>query len=432
MKKIKGRAASVMLLALLVIFGMTVYVLRYIDDGGSWAMYFSSVNSDSTGRLLDRNGKLLAYFSGADNSFAEDELTRKASYHVTGDFWGRTGSGLISDFVSELQGFSLISGTTKAQHRVLELSIDTELNNVAYQALGEERSGAVLLCNYKTGEILCLVSTPSIDPAAAEIEPQEGAYINRCLSAAFTPGSVFKLITAAAAIENIDGLYDMEFYCEGVYTIAGVDIKCSGFHYTQSFEDAIANSCNCAFARLAVMLGQDTMIKYVRDYGFLDSHEVDGITTAVGSYPLDFVGDPELAWSGIGQSTDLVCPYSMLRYVSAIANSGVLIEHSLIIDDKEADSLRLMPESTANELKRLMSYAAYTHYDSENNFPGLNICAKTGTAELGDGTSHAWFTGFLDDAEHPYAFVVLVERGGGGLSTAGALANTLLQEAVNR
>ena len=431
MKKIKGRAASVMLLALAVIFGMTVYLLRYIDNGGSWAMYFSSVNSESTGQLVDRNGKLLAWFSGADQRFSPDELTRKASYHVTGDYWGRTGSGLISDFASELQGFSLISGTTKAQHRTLQLSIDTELNNIAYQALGEERSGAVLLCNYKTGEILCLMSAPGIDPTATEIEPKEGAYINRCLSAAFTPGSVFKLITAAAAIENLD-IYNMSFYCDGVYTIAGVDIKCAGVHYTQSFEDAMANSCNCAFAQIAVKLGQDTMIKYVTDYGFLESHRVDGIDTAVGNYPMEFIGDPELAWSGIGQSTDLISPYSMLRYVSAIANDGLLAEHSLVIDGEAVKTERILNEDTADKLKQLMSYAAYTHYDIENNFPGLKLCAKTGTAELGDGTSHAWFTGFLEDEEHPYAFVVLVERGGGGLSTAGTLANTLLQEVVKR
>ena len=431
MKKIRGRAASVMLLCLLVIFGMMVYILRYIDDGGSWAMYFSAVNSESTGRLLDRNDNTLAFFSGADQRFSEDELTRIANYHVTGDYWGRTGSGLVSDFASELQGFSLISGTTKAQHRTLKLSIDSELNKLAYQALGEERSGAVMLSNYKTGEVLCLMSSPGIDPAAQEIEPKEGAYINRCLSAAFTPGSVFKLITAAAAIENLD-VYNMSFYCEGVYTIAGVDIKCAGVHYTQNFEDAMSNSCNCAFAQIAVKLGQDTMIKYVRDYGFLDKQSLDGIETAAGSYPLDFVGDPELAWSGIGQSTDLVCPYTMLRYVSAIANGGVLVEPSLVLDEETADTLRLVNEDTADKLKQLMSYAAHTHYDMENNFPGLNICAKTGTAELGDETSHAWFAGFLDDEEHPYAFVVLVERGGGGLSTAGVLANTLLQEAVSK
>lgn len=431
MKKMKTRSMSVLLIVLAVLFGMGVYIMRYIDRGGSWAMYFSSANSESTAHLLDRNGVELAGFTDGEYSFTEDELARLSMYHVTGDRWGRTGAGVLTGFVDELQGFSLVTGTTKAQHRSLTLSLDTELNKRAYELM-DGRSGAVMLCDYTSGELLCYLSTPGIDPIAEIEEPPEGAYINRCISAAFTPGSVFKLITAAAAIENLPNLYDMEFYCEGVYTIAGVDIICAGMHYTQNFEQALSNSCNCAFARLAVMLGQDTMIEYVEKFGLLSSHSLDGMSTAAGSYPLDFVGDPELGWSGIGQSTDLACPYSMLRLVSAIANGGVVCEPSLLLDGDAPAQSRMMDAETAKQLKALMNYAAVTHYDSENNFPGLNICAKTGTAELGDGTSHSWFVGFLDDAEHPYAFVVLIERGGGGLSNAGVLANELLQKAVTQ
>ena len=87
-----------------------------------------------------------------------------------------------------------------------------------------------------------------------------------------------------------------------------------------------------------------------------------------------------------------------------------------------------MEASTAARLKQYMSYNAVTSYDSENNFPGLNICAKTGTAETGDGSSNAWFVGFLDDDEHPYAFVTMVERGGSGLSVAGTVTNKYLQD----
>ena len=149
---------------------------------------------------------------------------------------------------------------------------------------------------------------------------------------------------------------------------------------------------------------------------------------AAGSYPLEFVGDPETGWSGIGQSTDLVCPYSMLRMVCAIANGGVLIEPKLINDGRESVAERFMDAATADKLHRMMSYNAATAYDAEHNFPGLNICAKTGTAELGDGTSNAWFVGFLDDDEHPYAFVTMIERGGGGLAMAGTVTNKFLQD----
>lgn len=428
MKKISRRAISVLLIAAAVIFGCVVYVLRYIDDGRSWALAFSSANSGSSGLISDRNGVVLARFDGGTNLYADDEQTRISCYHALGDYTGATATGVINNFWDDMQGFSLVTGTTKAQSFAMSLNIDSRLNNTAYEALAG-RNGAVLVMNYKNGELLCMVSSPSIDPLADNSNPPDGAYINRCLSASFTPGSVFKLITAAAAIENIPDIFSRTYYCEGSYTIAGVEIYCSGTHYTQTFEQALANSCNCAFAQITVSLGQDTMVEYVKKYGFLDAQSLDGISTAAGSYPTEFVGDPELAWSGIGQSTDLVCPYSLLRYVAAIANGGTLCEPRLVMSGAEAEKSQLMEADTADKLKQMMSYNVVSHYSSDR-FPGLNVCAKTGTAELGDGTSHAWFAGFLDDEAHPYAFVVLVERGGGGLTNAGAVANTVLQAAV--
>lgn len=433
MRKITNRSFSLLLIAALVICGMGFYLLEYVDRGQDWALYFSRVNSGSSGLLLDRNGQMLASFGQSREEFSPDAHVRTANYHVTGDYWGRTGAGVLSRYWSGTQDFSIFTGMTKTEDSVLTLSIDSKLNEYIYDqlmALGEDTKGLMLLSNYKTGEILGLVSVPSTDPLDTEAELKDGTYINRCLSASFTPGSIFKLITAAAALEQIEGINDMEFYCEGEYEIAGVPIICTGSHYTQTFEQALSNSCNVAFAQIAVMLGQDTMVDYVTNYGFLDSHELNGINTAAGSYPTDFVGDPELGWSGIGQSTDMVCPYAMLRFLCAVANGGKLIEPSLILDDTEAESIRYMEASTAGRLKQMMNYNVVDHYNGEENFPGLKLCAKTGTAELGDGTSHAWFVGFLADDEHPFAFVTLVERGGYGLSTSGPIANNVLQWAV--
>ncbi|MDO4982193.1 MAG: penicillin-binding transpeptidase domain-containing protein [Eubacteriales bacterium] len=450
MKRISNRAVSVLFLAFLVICGMIVYVIRYVDDGAKWAMYFSRINSGSTGELTDRNGIRLAFFSGSENSFSEDDFTRRANYHVTGDYWGRTGTGVLSRFSGELQGFDPISGTTQVENSRLKLNIDSRLNNIIYKQLfqltknGEDRysldengndviiraeryNAAVLVCNYRTGELLGMVSMPTVDPLDADTVPQEGAYINRCLSAAFVPGSVFKLVTAIAAIENLPDLDSRSYYCEKTYDIAGVPIVCSGVHYTQNFAQALANSCNVAFSQIAVSLGQDTMVKYVKELGLLDRHELDGIPTAKGSYPTEFVGDPELGWSGIGQSTDLVCPYSLLRIVSAIANDGVIVEPKLIMDGKKAESSRLLERTTAEKMKELMAFNVSYHYGGDATFPGLNICAKTGTAETGYGTTHSWFAGFLNDDAHPYAFVTFVEDGGDGLGTAGVLTNRILQ-----
>ena len=431
-RKITNRAFSVLLIAAMVIFGMTVYLLKYIDHGQEWALYFSGKNSGATGQLVDRNGIMLASFTGEENLLSPDEATRIANYHVTGDYFDRTGTGIVPRFRNDMQNFSILTGTTHASDSTMVLNIDARLNNLIYSQLSNyEKPGMMMLCNYRTGELLGMVSTPSLDPeniGDMDLLP-DGVFLNRCLSAAFTPGSIFKLVTAAAAIENMADIDSRSFYCEEEDFIAGVPITCMAAHYTQTFEKALSNSCNIAFAHIAVDIGQDTLVNYVRQYGFLDSHQLDGLTCIPGSFPVEFVGDPETGWAGIGQSTDMVCPYSELRFICAIANGGSLIE-PMLIRSENARTVQLITPSTANRLASMMSYNAVDHYDAENNFPGLNICAKTGTAELGDGDSHSWFVGFLADEEHPYAFVTLVERGGFGITVAGSITNTVLQWAV--
>ena len=157
MKKITRRAFSVLLLAVLVIVGLTSYVLRYIDHGEDWALYFNRLNSGSSGELLDRNGIVLAAFSANENRYAEDALTRTANYHVTGDYWGRTGTGILSTYWNKMQGFSLLTGTTRSTAGTTRLFIDAGLNNTAYAGLGG-RPGCVLVTNYKTGELWSIIT----------------------------------------------------------------------------------------------------------------------------------------------------------------------------------------------------------------------------------------------------------------------------------
>ena len=117
----------------------------------------------------------------------------------------------------------------------------------------------------------------------------------------------------------------------------------------------------------------------------------------------------------------------MLRYVSAIANDGILAEPTFIAGDTSGKAVSLIKPSTAQRLAELMRNNVETHYEGDLRFPGLPLCAKTGTAETGAGTSHSWFTGFLQDEEHPYAFVAVVEEGGYGLWTAGLMINDIFQ-----
>lgn len=428
MKKVTHRALSALIIAALVIAGVVFYGWKYVHSGASWASFFGSNNVTGTSTLTDRNGVVLATESEGKATFSSDYTTRLACYHAVGDLTGNIGTGALTVFSSRLAGFSLVNGTTQSKGTTLALTLDSRLNVTAYKAMAGRR-GAVLMCNYKTGEILCMVSTPTQDPAKPSSSPADGTYLNNCISSSFTPGSVFKLITLTAAVENVSDLYDQTFTCAGSVDVAGVQINCTGTHGNETVEQALANSCNCAFAKIAQEVGPDTLAKYVQKLGFTSSHSLDGINTAAGSFDKAAAGSAELSWSGIGQSTDLVCPYSMLRLVSAIANGGELTEPTLIGHSALDRPSALLSADTAQKMKEFMSYNVKYEY-GEGNFPGLSVCAKTGTAEVGDGTSHAWFAGFLNDDAHPYAFVVIIENGGGGLRQAGPVANAVLQAAV--
>lgn len=428
MKKVTQRAISTLLVAAFVILGIIVYGVRYVNDGAMWASYFGTNNITGQSTLTDRNGTVLATLSSGSVSFSQDYATRLACYHAVGDLTGNVGTGVLSAFSSRLAGFNIVTGTTKTVATNLELTLDASLNVTAYNAMAG-RNGAVLVANYKTGEILCMVSTPSQDPASPSGNPADGTYLNKGISSTLVPGSVFKLITLTAAVETIDDLYSQSFYCAGGVDVNGIYIKCTGTHGTQTVEQALANSCNCAFASISMQLGPDTLAKYAKNLGFTSAHSMDGIQTAAGSFDKAAKNSADLAWSGIGQYTDLVSPYAMLRLVSAIGNGGSLSEPTILGHSALDRQTKLLNSDTAQKMKEFMSYNVTYSYGT-GTFPGLNMCAKSGTAEVGDGRSHAWFTGFLDDAEHPYAFVVVIENGGGGLRNAGAVANTVLQAAV--
>ena len=131
MKQITNRAVSVLLLAALVILGSFLYVFRYVDRGQDWAAAYSRENAGASGAIIDRDGLALASFSPHESLFQEDRELRIANYHVTGDYYGRTGTGLLTDY----QEYSPITGTTRLRSQVLYLNIDAELNRRAYAAL---------------------------------------------------------------------------------------------------------------------------------------------------------------------------------------------------------------------------------------------------------------------------------------------------------
>ena len=146
--------------------------------------------------------------------------------------------------------------------------------------------------NYETGEILCMVSAPSYDPLnvpedITTNDRYKGAYLNRFLSSTFTPGSVYKTVTLAAALEDIPDLADRTWTCSGSVQMGDETIICSGTHGEQDIASAFANSCNVAFAQIAQELGPGTLEKYTEQAGLTGSYSISGLPTAKGSFDFD-------------------------------------------------------------------------------------------------------------------------------------------------
>ena len=441
MKKVKRRTMSLMSLILAIAVGMSFYVYLYWTEGENWASFISNSTVFKNGQLAvgtvyDRNGMVLAAVRGDEREYNDSSLIRKATLHAVGDRYGNIGTGALTAFAPQLIGYDPINGAYSVDGTggKLTLSIDADLCAEAYEAL-DGRKGAIGVMNYVTGEIVCMTSGASYDPYdppdSFDSDYYEGVYINRLLSAAYTPGSVFKLVTLTAAIETMPDLFDRTFTCEGSVEIDGDWVTCTGYHGEIGIEEALAVSCNCAFARLALDLGGETLAKYAERLGVTQSHDINGLPTMEGVFEIAPEGSCDLAWSGIGQYDDQVNPAAMMRLSAAIANGGRAVAPTLIKGESGGGE-RIMSGSTADKIAEMMNYNVHYTYGVDN-YPGLELYAKSGTAEVGsDRSPHAWFTGFIRDKNHPYAFVVMIENGGGGSSQAGAAANRVLQAAVSK
>ncbi|MBO4407298.1 MAG: penicillin-binding protein [Clostridia bacterium] len=450
MHKVKNRTGVLLVLLALLLIGLSVYLARYFLHGAEWASY--SANSGyysggqlAVGRVLDRNGRLLSAFRDGKRVYSDDETTRIATLHAVGDRYGYIGTGAQKVFASKLAGYDLINGaySLRSGGNDLRLTIDADLEKAAYKAL-KGRKGAVAVADYVSGDLLCMVSSPAYDPEnppdSFEGEEYEGVFLNRVLSSSYTPGSTFKLVTAYAMLENMPDAEEITFTCTGSLKTDGGEVTCPRAHGEVTLREAMAYSCNCAFGHWAIGLGADVLEGYARKAGLTESLSIDGVATAKGSFRMP-ESESDLAWSGIGQYKDLVNPAAMLRFVSTVANGGKAPKLRLIQSLRSPVGLplgaynlpwakRIMPESVAGALTDMMTNNVTKVYGSEN-FPGLAVAAKSGTAEVGSGKEpHALFVGFLTDPETPYAFVVVVENGGRGSTVAGEVANAVLQTAV--
>lgn len=450
MNRIAGRALIAVVLAVALLFGMIAFIVDYSANASDWIVFSGSPHVYSSGEvaaiLADRSGVVLADLRGA-RVYSGDETLREAMLHWTGDTQGNIDIPYLTEYRKALSGFDALNGVYSygEQESVLTLTLSAQVQKAALEALGT-RKGTVAVYNYRTGELLCAVSTPTFDPQNVpdiESDPDgryDGVYLNRFLQSSYIPGSIFKIVTLAAALELLPDAQTLTFTCTQTYEMDGGDVTCEAWHGEQSLEDAFANSCNCAFAQLVERIGSDRLAQYVAQFGITLPVSFDGMTTQSGNFDISDAAAVEQAWAGIGQYTDLINPCRFLTFVGTIAQGGSGVEPFVVrqIDvgsrttyrGEAAQTGRIMSIGTAECLKAYMRNNVETVYGSEN-FPNLTVCAKSGTGEVGSGAApNAMFTGFVEDEAYPLAFIVAVEEGGYGARTCVPIIASVLDACV--
>ena len=142
------------------------------------------------------------------------------------------------------------------------------------------------------------------------------------MQSTYIPGSIFKVVTTAAALDSVDGILDKTFKCTGLYEYGIDKVTCERAHGKLNLKEALARSCNCAFAQIAALVGADNMEKYVDQFGVVEPLKFDGVTTAAGNYDISHEAAVEVAWSAIGQYTNLITPCRYMSFMGAIAGGG--------------------------------------------------------------------------------------------------------------
>lgn len=311
----------------------------------------------------------------------------------------------------------------------LVTTIDANLQKKIEEILNDnDISGAVVVLQVKTGQVLAMASTPVFDPNHLDsyLTSENGELINKAVQGLYPPGSVFKIVVAAAALES--GSISMEdtFDCSGKVNINGVDLICEEKpqgHGTLDLEQAFAKSCNCYFAQLGKKTGSENIIEMAQRMGLGKTTIAGFPDEEAGSFP----SESERAYSGlsnlsIGQGSLLVTPIQIAKMTNVIANKG--IDHNLSVimsqHNEENEGQRVLTEATATEVGQMMERVLVdgTAAGSQTH---VTAAGKTGSAEAGgdeNETVHGWFTGYFPAENPEYTVTVIAENGKTGSSSA--------------
>ncbi|MGF0172483.1 peptidoglycan D,D-transpeptidase FtsI family protein [Streptomyces sp. Marseille-Q5077] len=318
-------------------------------------------------------------------------------------------------------------------------TIDPDVQKAAYEALGDNKGAAVAI-DPRTGKILAVVSTPSYDPSRITTgdskawtqltKDAEKPMTNRALRQPLPPGSTFKLVVAAAALE--DGLYssvDEKTDSPDPYPLPDTNRKLGNENPNAPCKDAsirvaLQYSCNNVFGKMAVDLGQDKVRETAEKFGFNDEEQDVPVRAYTSVYPSD-MDKPQTALSGIGQFDVTATPLQIAMVSAAIANGGKLVSPHMVSQitdgggdvlenyDDSAETKEIVSSDTAEQLQSAMQTVVEKGTGTNAQIPGATVGGKTGTAQHGEKNSktpYAWFTSYGKSDGKEVAVAVIIEQ----------------------
>ena len=447
------------------------------NDSGNKRLW-ARRNEILRGTIYDKDGNPLT------NSIRVDKFNQSREYvygdlyvHALGYIDERFGiTGLEEEYDNELSKYSSFSNGIRSLLKNFDLkkafenrdeekigngivtTLDYNLQKVAYDAMGDLK-GAVVALNPKTGEVLAMVSKPTYDPKNLEqtIEDAntgvdtESKLLNRTINGLYPPGSVFKTVTLAAALENDPSITGRTFNDTGKITFDdGTELNnyMKQAHGNLDLQMAYRVSSNVVFGTLSMEMGNEKLKEVSERFGF--NSRVPGIGMSISESRFPSLKDYELgniAQSGIGQASVLSSPMQMAIVAATVANDGVLMEPKLVnkIVDKDGNTIKEIQNKTlqsnviskeiANTIKDYMGYLVSNNIYRWPAFEGTNAGGKTGTADYmlddgSEGVPHGWFISAAPLDDPKIAVAVIVEQGENGAGSAADIASKVVRAAV--
>ncbi|ASS77224.1 stage V sporulation protein D [Tumebacillus algifaecis] len=300
------------------------------------------------------------------------------------------------EYVAPKNGEKLVT-TIDAE---IQTFVEREMENVVAQYNPDE--AMMIVADPKTGEILALANYPNFKPASYRSYPQETYNRNLAIWKNFEPGSTFKIVTLAAALEEKKISLTDSFYDPGYYEVAGHKIRCwkAGGHGSETMLDVVENSCNPGFMLMGEKLGKETLFSYIDKFGFgkKSGIELPGEGKGV-MFNLKNVGPLELATTSFGQGV-AVTPIQQVMAVSAIANGGKLMKPQVVKEWRDPDSdqviekmepevvRRVVSENTAKQVRESLESVVARGSGKNAYLEGFRVGGKTGTAQVAENGAY--------------------------------------------